>query len=125
MIGKTQIKSFKDLIGWQKAFALVQAVYEITSHFPSGERYGLVSQMRRAAVSIASNIAEGHARKSTREFVQFISTAEGSAAELETQLLLSGTLNFCPQAGAKSLLSGLEEVQKMLGALRRQLAARC
>ena len=81
------IESFKDLIVWQKSMSLVKEVYVITSNFPKSEIYGLTSQMRRAAVSIPSNIAEGKKRKTKNDYVQFLRIANGSAAELETQLL--------------------------------------
>src|SRR6267154_5475482 len=89
---KTQ--NYKDLVVWQKGIALAKATYRLTSKFPSEEKFGLVSQMRRAAVSIPSNIAEGQARHTAGEFIQFISHAEGSVAELEPQLLLCLKLGF-------------------------------
>jgi four helix bundle protein len=84
----------KDLDVWKKGMELVEMVYTITTNFPDSERYGLTAQMRRAAVSIPSNIAEGAARKSNKEFLQFISIALGSLAELETQYFISLNLNF-------------------------------
>ena len=116
--------SYKDLVVWQKALCLVKDVYHLTGAFPEGEKYGLVSQMRRAAVSIPSNIAEGQARRSFREFVQFVSQAEGSAAELETQLLISLELGYCGDGKAHQALDSIAEVRKMLGSLRRKLLAR-
>jgi four helix bundle protein len=86
--------NYKDLLVWQKGIALVKLIYQITQTFPAEEKFGLVSQMRRAAVSIPSNIAEGQARHSTGEFVQFLSHAEGSVAELETQLIIAVELGF-------------------------------
>ena len=121
---KTKASSYKDLLVWQKAFGLVKEVYILTGEFPAQEKYGLVAQMRRAAVSVPSNIAEGQARHSTREFVQFVSHAEGSAAELETQLLISVELGYCGNGEARQLLDGVTEVRKMLGSLRRKLVAR-
>ena len=82
-------QSYKDLVVWQKGISLAKETYRLTANFPGEEKFGLVSQMRRAAVSIPSNIAEGQARHTTGEFVQFISHAEGSTAELETQVILS------------------------------------
>jgi four helix bundle protein len=90
--------SYKDLIVWQKWITLVKRVYQITQTFPSEEKFGLVSQMRRASVSIPSNIAEGQARHTTGEFVRFISNAEGSVAELDTQLIIAIELGFCAQS---------------------------
>ena len=84
----------KDLDVWKKSMDLVVLIYDLTSKFPSDERFGLTSQMRRAAVSIPSNIAEGAARKSNKEFLQFLSIALGSLSELETQYILSKRLHF-------------------------------
>lgn len=80
--------SYKDLIVWQKAILLVKEIYLLTANFPKSEMFGLISQMRRAAVSVPSNIAEGHGRRSLKERAQFMSIAYGSALELETQLIL-------------------------------------
>jgi four helix bundle protein len=122
--GKLSAQNFKDLLVWQKGMALAKVIYQITREFPPDERFGLVVQMRRAAVSIPSNIAEGQARHTTGEFVQFISHAEGSLAELETQLRLGVELTFCSQPNATPVLELMEELRKMLNALRRKLAAR-
>ncbi len=87
-------KSFKDLIVWKKAYTLVLETYKITDNFPEQERYGLVQQMKRAAVSIPSNIAEGYGRKHKTEYKHFLSMSYGSLLELETQYLLSVDLGF-------------------------------
>ena len=84
-----KITSYRDLLVWQKSVLMAEALYKLTAQFPPDERFGLISQMRRAAVSVASNIAEGQARQGKREFVQFLSHAEGSLAELDTQLVLA------------------------------------
>ena len=89
------IRDYKDLHVWQKGMQLAKEIYLLTGEIPPRRRSGLVSQMRRAAVSIPSNIAEGQARNTTGEFVQFISHAEGSAAEVDTQLRLSIELGYC------------------------------
>lgn len=117
-------QNYKDLLVWQKGISLAKAVYNLTKNYPSDERFGLVAQMRRAAVSIPSNIAEGQARRTTGEFVQFISNAEGSAAELDTQLILSVELGFCAKATALPIYELLEEERRMLNALRRKLSRR-
>ncbi|MBI3934169.1 MAG: four helix bundle protein [Acidobacteria bacterium] len=117
-------RNYKDLLVWQKAFSLVKATYQLTSGFPPSETYGLTAQMRRAAVSIPSNIAEGQARQSVREFAQFVSHAEGSAAELETQLLIAISLNFCSAAAASDSMEAISEIRKMLSSLRRNLSSR-
>ena len=118
---KATAQSFRDLVVWQKAKLLVREVYVMTRGFPADERFGLTSQMRRAAVSIASNIAEGQARHSTGEFIQFISHAEGSVAELETQLEIATDLGYCSASEVEPVMSLAEEVRKMLNGLRRRL----
>lgn len=116
--------NFKDLIVWQRGMDLAKAIYGVTASFPTDERFGLVSQMRRAAVSVPSNIAEGQARHTTGEFIQFISHAEGSVAELETQTLLAVQLGFCPTDTAKPVLLSIDEERRMLNGLRRSLTNR-
>jgi four helix bundle protein len=98
---------------------IARAVYQLTSSFPSEELYGLVSQMRRSSVSIASNIAEGSGRGSPKDFARFLNIARGSLAELQTQLLQSESLGFYPQAGP--VFEDLEELSKMLRGLQRSL----
>jgi four helix bundle protein len=117
-------RSYKDLVVWQKGIALAKLVYQLTKNFPSEEKFGLVAQMRRAAVSVPSNIAEGQARHTTGEFIQFISHAEGSVAELDTQLILSIELKFCRDVGAEAAFELIAELRRMLNVLRRKLAAR-
>jgi len=116
-----KISSYKDLLVWRKGMKLVKEIYRLSRAFPADERFGLVSQMRRAAVSIPSNIAEGQARRSTNEFIQFISQAEGSVAELDTQLILSVELGYCPVGEAAPAAELISELMKMLNALRRTL----
>ncbi len=105
-------KSHKDLIVWQKAIELVSTIYKTTSKFPKEEIYGLSQQMRRAAVSIPSNIAEGQHRKNVKEFLQFLRIAYGSGAELETQLIIAH--NLYPKVELQKSGILLDEVQKML-----------
>jgi len=116
-------KHYKDLLVWQKGMNLAKLVYKLTMRFPSEERYGLTSQMRRAAVSVPSNIAEGQARRSTNEFMQFLSVAEGSLAELDTQLSLSVELAFATYSDVEAALKEIDELQKMLVALKRKLSS--
>lgn len=115
------ITSYKDLIVWQKSFKLVIEVYKLTNTFPRSELYGLTGQMRRSAVTIPSNIAEGFARKHRKEYIQFISVAFSSGAELETQLLGCKTLNLAPRDRFRFSEELLEEVMKMLNGLSRKL----
>ena len=117
---KTQ--NYKDLVVWQKGIALAKATYQLTTKFPAEEKFGLVSQMRRAAVSIPSNIAEGQARHTTGEFIQFLSHAEGSVAELDTQLILGIELGFVKAENAKAAFTLLDEIRRMLNGLRRKLS---
>ena len=115
------VKSYKDLIVWQKAMDLVVLVYQITSLFPKEELYGLTNQVRRAAVSIPSNIAEGQARKSTLEFKHFLSIARGSLAEVETQLLIAARLNYLTEEQFLPVLDVHQEISKMIPALMSKL----
>lgn len=117
-------RSYKDLVVWQKGIALAKLVYGLTQSFPSDEKFGIVAQMRRAAVSVPSNIAEGQARRTTGEFIQFLSHAEGSVAELDTQLILSIELKFCSNVAADASFTLISEIRRMLNALRRKLLAR-
>jgi len=95
-------QSFKDLVVWQRAIELTTDVYKLTSKFPDAERFGLTNQMRRASVSIASNIAEGYGRATKGEYVQFLGHARGSCSELETQLVIAKRLGFGTQANVES-----------------------
>lgn len=121
---KNTTRSYKDLVVWQKGITLAKLVYQITRNFPSEEKFGLISQMRRAAVSVPSNIAEGQARHTTGEFIQSISHAEGSLAELDTQLILSIELQFCREGTVDPASELIGELRRMLNVLRRKLAAR-
>ena len=114
-------KSYKDLLVWQKGMALAKFVYKLSARFPVDERYGLISQVRRAAVSVPSNIAEGQTRHTTKEFLQFLSHAQGSLAEVETQLMLSVDLGFANQEGIAPGLKEIDEIQKMIVALKKKL----
>jgi len=111
---------FRELIVWQKAMTLVTTVYESTQHFPREEIYGLTNQIRRAAVSIPSNIAEGQGRRTRGEFQQFLGIAKGSLAELETQILIAQNLKYIQQP--EQLLERLQEVGRLLNGLINSLA---
>jgi four helix bundle protein len=117
-----KVKHYKELKIWQKGMALVKDIYRLTETFPASEKYGLAAQLRRAAVSVPSNIAEGQARSGTGEFLQFLSHAGGSLAELETQVLLSIELRYSSSADAPPILQQIMELQKMLAAIRKRLS---
>jgi len=111
----------QDLKVWQTGIEITKAVYKLTSFFPDDERYGLTSQIRRCAVSIPSNIAEGHSRDSKRELARFVSIAKGSLAELETQLIIARELGYGDAAAIKHLLKLSGKEGRMLTGLRRSL----
>lgn len=110
----SQLQSYKQLIVWQKAMDLTVLIYKITETFPKSEIYGLISQIRRAAVSIPSNIAEGYGRSSPKEYGQFYTVAYGSLLEVETQLTLSFRLGYIAQAKLGQIFTTIEEMSKML-----------
>ena len=114
------LQGHKDLIVWQKSMNLVVIVYELTRDFPQSEIYGLTSQMRRCAVSIPSNIAEGSKRKTKNDFLQFIAIAFGSGAELETQIEIARRLKYGKLELIDKIESLLQEVMKMLSVLSRK-----
>ncbi|HEV2095461.1 MAG TPA: four helix bundle protein [Chthoniobacterales bacterium] len=116
-----ETQSYKDLLVWQKGIALAKATYHLTADFSGEEKFGLISQMRRAAVSIPSNIAEGQARHTTGEFIQFISHAEGSVAELDTQLVVVVELGFIEPTRIAQASALIDELRCMLNGLRRRL----
>ena len=116
-----KVGGYNDLLVWRKGVELVKEIYRMNKPFPADERFGLVSQMRRAAVSIPSNIAEGQARRTTGEFIQFLSQAEGSLAELDTQLILTVELGYSNTTQVASATELVSELKRMLNALRRAL----
>ena len=105
---------YKKLIVWQESVKLVKEIYLTTKKFPSEEKFGLVSQINRSAVSIASNIAEGAGRNTTGEFKNFLGNANGSSYELETQLILSNSLNYITTDELKNLSLTIDKIQKMI-----------
>jgi four helix bundle protein len=115
------IKSYQDLIVWQKAIDLVVEAYRATAVFPKSETYGLVSQIRRAATSTPSNIAEAYGRGSRKEYVQFLVIAQGSLKEVETNFIVAERLMYLTSAQTKRLLSQTDEIGRMLGSLIRKL----
>jgi|SRR3989304_3969519 len=110
---------YRDLKVWQASMLLAKRVYHLTASFPADERFGLTSQLRRAAVAVPSNIAEGHARNTKSEMIRFSSIALGSLAEIETQLLLAADLEFAGRAHLEELLSMSDEIGRMLHGLIR------
>jgi len=118
-----RLKSFHELVAWQKAMDLTETVYRETATFPRAEIYGLTSQMRRASVSIPSNIAEGQARNTRGEFVQFLGHAAGSLAELETQATLARRLSFLSPDSYERISRQIDEVGRLLNGLKRSLRA--
>ena len=118
------MQQYQQLLVWQKAMDLVEFCYEITKPFPVDERFGLTSQIRRAGVSVPSNIAEGHARFHTKEFLNHLSIARGSLAELETELMISQRVGFLAQDRLTKVLSMTDEIGRMTSGLRQSLEAK-
>jgi len=116
--------SFRDLAVWQRSVGLALAIYKLTSAFPESERFGLVSQLRRAAVSIPSNIAEGYGRSSKGEYVQFLGHARGSNFEVETQLVIARALGFGSKQAIEPAEGLCHEVGRMLGGVLRSVRAK-
>ena len=113
--------SYRDLVAWQIGMDLVERIYALTALLPADERFGLISQLRRSAVSIPSNIAEGHSRESTKEFTRFVSIARGSLAELETQILLVQRLRWLPPEHPDAALACCDELGRVQRGLRKSL----
>lgn len=118
------VGNYRELRVWQQGMTLVEQVYRLTREFPSQEVYGLTAQMRRAAVSIPSNIAEGFVRESTREYLQHISVAQASLAELETQMEIAARLELLPQELASRFFDAAVSLSRQLFALRNALQRR-
>ena len=121
---ETGTRAHKNLDVWKRSIKLAKLVYRITSQLPSSERFGLVSQMRRAVVSVASNLAEGAARSSKKEFLQFIYVAQGSASELDTQAELAKELGFLNQKGFEDIEAELNIVTKQLYGLAKAIRSK-
>ncbi|OXB01822.1 four helix bundle protein [Flavobacterium oncorhynchi] len=112
---------FKELLIWKKSRLFCSKIYSITSTFPNDEKFGIINQLRRAAVSIPSNIAEGSSRNSNKDFARFLEIAIGSAYEVETQLLISSDLGFLNEENTTELINMLEEITKMTSRFRATL----
>lgn len=117
----SEIKSFRDLVVWQKSMTLVKLVYEVTQSFPKEEQFGLTSQLRRSVVSVPSNIAEGSGRGTTQDYVRFLQIARGSLFESQTQIELAQQLDFLSEARAQQLTPLCNEIERMLNALITKL----
>lgn len=112
---------FKELKVWQKSVELATDIYQVTNTYPNEEKFGLISQMRRCIVSVASNIAEGAGRNTKKDFSNFLSIAYGSCCELNTQLIISYNLNYIIEDKLKELEACIEEIQKMIFSLKNTL----
>src|SRR5258708_409071 len=119
-----EIRSYRDLKVWQQGMALAKACYLITRGFPRDEMFGLTSQVRRAVVSIPANIAEGHGRECTGDYIRFLRIAQGSLKDVETHLLLSRDVGICDEAQIEPLLAHADQLGRMLRALIRSLQAK-
>ena len=117
-----KVKTFKDLIIWQKAHSLVLEIYKITGYFPSEEKFGLISQIRRSGSSIPANISEGYKKKSQKEFLHFLNTADCSLEETKYHLILSRDLGFLKEADFQRLSIQCDEVGKILHGFQRSLS---
>lgn len=117
-------RNYSDLIAWQKAMDLVEMVYKATSQFPKEEIYGLTNQLRRAVVSIPSNIAEGQGRHSSNEFRRFLAISYGSLREVETQILIAKRLNYLREAQTEELLGLAGEIGRLINGLSNSLENR-
>ena len=115
------LKNYKELKVWQKSYELCLEIYRITAKFPTEERYGLTSQIRRSVVSIPSNIAEGYGRKTTLDYVRMLYISYGSVCELETQILLAGDLDLIEKGELGTLQKDIAEIERMLKALIKSL----
>lgn len=118
------LKTYKELHVWEKCIRLVKDVYRIVENFPSEEKYGLCSQIRRSAVSIPSNIAEGYGRHSTPDYLRYLNMSMGSLFELETQLIIAFELGFITSEDSQTLAASIDEIERMLSAMKTKLAAK-
>lgn len=123
-VSSGEIRHYRDLVVWQKSVDWVEAIYSATGRWPGDERYGLTGQVRRAAVSVPSNVAEGCARRSSAEFLRFLSIARGSLAEVETQLIIATRLRYLDQSEAQPLFAAADEISRMLAGLISKLEDR-
>jgi four helix bundle protein len=116
------VAGYQDLLVWQRSMDLVERVYRLTASFPQSEQWGLTSQMRRAVISVPSNIAEGYGRQATGEYRHHLSIGRGSLLELETQILLSKRLKYLQPSDGDSVINEIEQISKMLATLISKLS---
>ena len=116
-----EVKDFTDLRVWRSAMDLAEEVYRLTWTFPKQEQYGLSNQLQRAAVSVPSNIAEGHGRSQSGEYVRFLNIARGSLAEMKTQLMLAARLGYIPEPNCGVLIVRIDDLRRQVGALRTSI----
>jgi four helix bundle protein len=119
-----KLNKYRELIVWQKSIEFAEKIYLVTKHFPMEERFGLAAQLKRSAVSIPSNIAEGAGRESKREFSQFLSISMGSCFEAETQLILANKIGMISNEELNNLLHASDEIQKILVGLKKSLVSK-
>ncbi|MBB5519256.1 four helix bundle protein [Amphiplicatus metriothermophilus] len=122
-MGSQKITSYRDLIVWKRAMEPVEEVYKLTDAFPKKEEYRLTSQTIRAAISAPANIAEGFMRNTRKDYADFIGIARGSAAELDTLLMLAGRMRYASAESIGQVLGGAEEISRMLNSLRQKLSS--
>jgi four helix bundle protein len=120
-IERTKVTSYRDLVVWARAMDIVEVCYKLSKQIPQSEIYGLISQIRRAAVSIPANIAEGHGRKTLGEYIQHLSIANGSLKELETHLMIAGRLDYVNEDDIFPALEACSEIGRMLAGLIQKL----
>jgi len=120
----TQIKSFRDLLVWQKSMSLVTSIYQLTRDFPHAEMFGLTSQLRRASISIPSNIAEGYGRNTSKDYLRYLQIALGSLYEMQTQLEIASNLHFLDIVDFKKMISLCLEIERMLTSLVAKIRAK-
>ncbi len=116
-----KINSYKDLIAWQKAVALVSDIYKVTESFPESEKFGMLSQLRRAAVSVPANIAEGWGRENTKNYLQFLRISRASLYEVETLLIIANNLEYLTENKKQEMFDKTEEVAKIINGLIKSL----
>jgi four helix bundle protein len=121
---QNKIRTYRDLVVWQKSINILTEIYRVTKHFPKQEAFGLVLQIRKSSISIPSNIAEGYSRYSNREFTQFLSIAIGSFSEMQTQLLISLNLKYISENDFNIITDYSREIERMLSSLSRKLKSK-